>query len=385
MLQIDRALALSALVVAGLAIAGCRNASDAAGVGAKETTEQATFVLENLSQGLENPWGMAFLPDGGMVITERPGRVRLFRDGQLLPDPLPGLPPVSAEDQGGLLDVVLHPDYARNGWLYFSYSGLDKAGQGASTHVARARLGERSLRDVEVIFRSNAVSGSGIHFGSRLVFDRAGLLFISHGERGDGAKAQALDRHHGKILRLNDDGSVPADNPFRDRANAAPEIYAYGVRNPQGMTLHPETGELWENEHGPMGGDEINIIRAGVNYGWPVISWGIDYSGEPIGDGAREHAGMAQPLYYWDPSIAPSGMVFYTGTAFPEWQGDLLVTALKFDLIARLEMDGDRVVAEERLLEGEIGRIRDIEIGPDGYVYLLTDEPDGGLYRLTPA
>jgi glucose/arabinose dehydrogenase len=376
---------LLAWLALALAVVGGRSPSHAAAIGDSVHSEQATFVLESLTQGLEHPWGMAFLPDGSLLITEVAGRMRLFKDGKLQEEPLAGVPPVFAQGQGGLLDVTLHPNYAENGWIYFAYAGIDEAGKGAGTRVARAKLGEGRLTDLEVIYRSNAVSGSGIHFGSRLVFDRSGQLYVSHGERGDGAKAQDLARHNGKILRLNDDGSVPADNPFVGQAGAAPEVFAYGVRNPQGMALHPETGALWENEHGPMGGDEVNIIRPGVNYGWPLITWGIDYSGEPINGGLRRQDGLAQPLHYWDPSIAPAGMAFYQGDAFPEWQGDLLVAALKFELVARLELDGDRVVGEERLLEGELGRIRDIEVGPDGYVYLLTDEPEAALIRLVPA
>jgi glucose/arabinose dehydrogenase len=374
----------AALATLALTVAGCALPPTASAAGETIRSEQASFRVETVAAPLENPWGMAFLPDGDILVTERPGRLRLIRAGRLEPGPIAGVPPVFAVGQGGLLDVAIHPDYAENGWLYLSYAGIDEAAGGASTQVARARLGEGRLEDLEVIFRSNAVSTSGVHFGSRLVFGRDGRLFVSHGERGVGERAQDLARHNGKILRLADDGGVPEDNPFVGQADAAPEVYAYGVRNPQGLTLHPDTGALWEIEHGPRGGDEVNLIEPGVNYGWPVISWGIDYSGAPVGEGLREKDGLAQPLYYWDPSIAPSGMAFYQGDAFPEWQGDLFVGALSFQLLARLELDGTQAVAEERLLEGTLGRIRDVEIGADGYVYLLTDEVEGGLYRLVP-
>jgi glucose/arabinose dehydrogenase len=367
-------------LLGALAAAGCGGGTAAAD-GPIES-EQATFELVTVATGLDHPWGMAFLPDGAMLITERSGQLRLLRDGELASAPIAGVPEVAASGQGGLLDIALHPDFASNRLVYLSYAG--PGADGAATTVARARLGEGALEDLEVIFRAVPDIRSSKHFGSRLVFDRDGFLYVTAGERGQGARAQDLAQHPGSVLRLNDDGSVPDDNPFVDQAGALPEIYAWGHRNPQGMAVHPETGAVWTQEHGPRGGDEVNIERPGANYGWPVITQGIDYSGAPVGEGTHKE-GMEQPVHYWVPSIAPSGMAFYEGEAFPEWQGDLFVGALKDQLLARLELDGERVVGEERLLEDAIGRIRDVEVGPDGFLYLLTDESDGGLYRLEPA
>jgi len=236
-----------------------------------------------------------------------------------------------------------------------------------------------------VIFRSNSASTGVVHWGSRLGFDPDGFLYVTVGERGDQDQAQNLGRHGGSVVRITADGSIPDDNPFVGQSDAMPEIYSFGHRNPQGLAVHPETGRIWTQEHGPRGGDEVNLIEAGTNFGWPVITWGINYSGTPINGGLREQDGLAQPKHFWDPSIAPSGMTFYDGDAFPEWQGDLFVGALKFELIVRLEMDGDKIVSEERLIEGQLGRIRDLRNGPDGLLYILTDDPDGGLYRLQPA
>ena len=345
-------------------------------------SEQATFELVTVAEGLDHPWGIAFLPDGGALITERSGQLRLLRDGELDPTPIAGVPEVAASGQGGLLDVALHPDFATTRWVYLSYAA--PGADGAATAVARARLADGALEELEVIFRAVPDIRSSKHFGSRLAFDRAGLLYVTAGERGQGARAQDLGQHPGSVLRLRDNGGVPDDNPFVGDAGAQPEIYSWGHRNPQGMAVHPETGAIWTQEHGARGGDEVNIVRAGANYGWPVITHGIDYSGAPIGEGTHKE-GMEQPVYYWVPSIAPSGMAFYTGDAFPEWQGDLFVGALRDQLLARLELHGERVVGEERLLKGAIGRIRDVEMGPDGLLYLLTDESDGGLYRLEPA
>ncbi|MGI9436380.1 MAG: PQQ-dependent sugar dehydrogenase, partial [Geminicoccaceae bacterium] len=305
-------------------------------------------------------------------------------DGALDPNAISGVPEVFAKGQGGLLDVAIDPAFADNSLVYLSYSGVDEDGR-SSTRVARGRLVGGELLDVEVVFRSNSASSGGVHWGSRLAFDRAGDLFVTVGERGNPDTAQNLERHGGSVIRIKPDGSAPDDNPFIGQSGALPEIYSFGHRNPQGLAIHPETGRIWTQEHGPRGGDEVNLIEPGVNYGWPEITWGINYSGEPIGKGLRELEGMAQPVHFWDPSIAPSGMMFYDGDAFPEWQGDLFVGALKFRLLARLEMDGDRVVAEERLIEGMIGRIRDVRTGPDGFVYILTDESNGGLYRLVPS
>jgi glucose/arabinose dehydrogenase len=361
--------AATALVLVGCSQATVAQASDEA-----ISSEQATFRVVPVVTGLEHPWGMAFLPGGEILITERPGRLRLVRDGGLEPAPIAGVPEVYASGQGGLLDVALDPGFASNRVIYLSYAASGEGGN--STRVARATLGEGRLEDLAVIFTAEPLVRASKHFGSRLAFDAEGHLFITVGERGQGDRAQDLGQDNGKVIRLDPDGSVPEDNPFVGTAGARSEIFSYGHRNPQGMAIHPQTGVPWLNEHGARGGDEVNVVRPGVNYGWPVITYGIDYSGAPIGEGTHKE-GMAQPIHYWVPSIAPGGMAFYDGAAFPEWRGDLFVGALKAELLVRLELDGERVVAEERLLDGALGRIRDI--------YLLTDEGDGGLYRLEPA
>lgn len=339
------------------------------------------FRLEVITDKLEHPWGMAFLPDGGILVTEKPGRLRLVRDGVLDPTPIAGIPDVYDRGQGGLLDVALHPGFARNGLIYLSYSKPGPAG--ATTAVIRGRLADDRLDDLEEIFEAEAWADGGRHFGSRLAFDRSGYLFVTIGERGQMDAAQDLSNHQGTTLRLHDDGRVPDDNPFVGRGDALPEIYTYGNRSPQGLTVHPETGELWQTEHGPRGGDELNLIRAGANYGWPVITYGINYNGEPISD-IQEQEGMQQPLHYWDPSIATSGIAIYDGDRFPGWRGNVFVGGLRGQQLARLDVDGTRVIAEETLLEG-MDRIRDVRSGPDGYLYLLTDAGQGRLIRLVPA
>jgi glucose/arabinose dehydrogenase len=349
-----------------------------------ELSERVEFRVEQVVEGLEHPWSFAFLPEGGYLVTERPGRLRwVTADGRLRPEPIGGLPEIEARGQGGLLDVALHPDFANNRRVYLSYN--EPGDGGFATAVAHGQLDGMQLRDVEVIFRLLPKSRRGLHFGSRLVFDNDGYLFITLGDRGERMRSQALDDHAGSVIRLHDDGQVPDDNPFVGTPGAMPEIYSYGHRNVQGATLHPQTGELWTHEHGPQGGDEINLPRPGVNYGWPVITYGVNYGiGTRIGEGTSK-PGMAQPLYYWDPSIAPSGMTFYDGDVFPEWRGDLFIGALKFRQLVRLEIDEGRVVHEERMLTDRVGRIRDVREGPDGLLYLLTDADNGALYRLLPA
>ena len=344
-------------------------------------TDSAEYRVVPLTGGLSHPWALAFLPGGDILISERPGRLRIFRDGALLPDPVPGLPEIAATGQGGLLDLALHPDFDDNRWLYFTYAA--SVGPGVTTRLARARFDDDRLQDVEVLFTAEPASRGGRHFGSRIVFDGDGYVFLSVGDRGDMPRAQRLDDHAGSIIRLHDDGRIPEDNPLVGRADARPEIYAWGVRNPQGMALHPETGVLWEHEHGPRGGDEINIIEPGLNYGWPVISHGIDYSGAVIGEGIREKEGMEQPLHYWTPSIAPSGMAFYQGDAFPGWDGDLLVGALAHRHLARLSLDHEAVISEVRMLEDQNRRIRDVRVR-DGVIYVLTDHDPGELLRIEP-
>lgn len=367
-----RFLALgAALVVAG-----------AAGAQTIRTEEHALRAVTVVG-GLVHPWSVAFLPDGRMLVTERPGRLRLVgRDGRLEPRPLDGLPAnIAALGQGGLLDVALHPKFAENGWVYLSYAGRDATGVG--TEVARARLAGDRLTELQTIFRMQPKSAGGRHFGSRLVFDRDGYLFVTLGERGEQERAQRLDDDAGKIVRLHDDGRVPADNPFAQRAGARPEVFSLGNRNVQGAALHPRTGALWAHEHGPQGGDELNVIRAGVNYGWPVITYGKDYDGRRIGEGT-EKAGMEQPVYYWDPVIAPSGMVVYAGDAFSSWKGNILVGGLASRVLVRLVLEDGVVAREERYLGEVKERIRDVQEGRDGLIYVVTDEDDGKLLRISP-
>ncbi len=346
-------------------------------------TQEYDFRIIDIVTGLEHPWSLAFLPDGRMLVTERPGRLRMVKDGQLEVEPVTGLPPIVAKGQGGLLDVTLHPRFTENKLVYLSYVGPGKGG--TSTEVVRGKLIDGRLEDVQIIFRQQPKSKTGRHFGSRLVFDQDGYLYITLGDRGEQERAQRPGDHAGSVIRLHDDGRVPSDNPFVAMEGWKPEKFTLGNRNIQGAALHPLTRELWTHEHGPQGGDEVNIIRAGVNYGWPVISHGVNYVfGTPIGEGTQK-TGMAQPLHYWVPSIAPSGMAFYTGDRFPRWRGNLFVGALKDRMLVRLSLENEQVVGEERFLHDVLGRIRDVRQGPDGYLYLLTDENEGRLVRLEPA
>jgi glucose/arabinose dehydrogenase len=347
------------------------------------------FRLEVVAEGLSNPWSMAFLPGGDMLITERPGRLRIVRGGRLLPDPVSGVPEVFARGQGGLLDVVPHPDFAANRLLYLSYSKpLD---DGSTTAVIRGRFDDDRLSNVEEVFEADTRGGG--HYGSRLAFDAEGYLFITVGERqvpstGDleAHPAQDLSNHHGVVVRLHDDGRVPADNPFVGQDGALPEIWSYGHRNPQGLAIHPETGDVWATEHGPQGGDELNLIRPGANYGWPVIGYGVNYrSGLAIHEGTMRQ-GMESPPHFWVPSIATSGLMVYTGDRFPEWKGNLFAGGMAGQQIARLVMDGQRVAAEETLLLG-FGRVRDVREGPDGYIYVAIEDRGGAptaVYRMVP-
>lgn len=335
--------------------------------------------------GLEHAWGVAFLPNDEMLITERPGRLRIVRGGTLDPNPVAGVPDVWANGQGGLLDVAIHPDFASNRWVYLTYS---KPGDGnqATTALARGRLaadGSR-LEGVEDLFVAEAWTGAGVHFGSRLAFSPDGYLFMTVGDRGRMEAAQDRSNHQGTILRLNDDGTAPADNPFVGEAGVLPEIWAYGIRSPQGLAFHPETGELWETEHGPRGGDELNVIEPGRNYGWPVITYGINYNGEQIGDGITEAPGMEQPVHYWVPSIATSGLTIYDGDRFPAWRGSAFTGGLAGTQLARVDLAGRSAEGVEVLLESRGERIRDVRTGPDGFIYLLTDSARGALLRLEP-
>lgn len=354
------------------------------------------FRIVTVAEGLEHPWGMAFLPDGDILVTERPGRLRIVRGGRLLPDPLAGVPQVRFGGQGGLLDVALHPQFASNRLVYLSYSKPDAAGAQSTTAVVRGRFVKDRLTDVQEIFEARAwMKGQG-HYGSRLAFDGEGYLFITVGDRqvmpsGDleAHPAQDLGNHHGTTVRLHDDGRVPGDNPFVKRQDALPEIWSYGHRNAQGMAFHPDTGDLWQNEHGPQGGDELNRVLPGRNYGWPVIGFGVNYgSGAPI-HASAEREGMEQPVHKWVPSIGTSGLLFYTGERFPKWRGSLFVGGMAAgqQRLARITLDGRRFVSEEVLLPGAL-RIRDVRQSPDGYIYLAVDDRAGGrtpIVRLEPA
>jgi glucose/arabinose dehydrogenase len=346
-------------------------------------SEEHSFRVVKVVEGLDHPWSLAFLPDGRMLVTERPGRLRVVsKEGKLEPKAVQGLPPVAEYGQGGLHDVVLHPRFAENQLVYIAYAA--RWGDGVGTELARGRFTGERLENVQVLFRQSPKGRNDIHFGGRIVFDRAGFLYLTLGERGEQNRAQRPDNHHGSVIRLHDDGRVPQDNPFVGKAGWKPEKFDLGHRNQQGAAINPKTGMLWTHEHGPQGGDEINVIRPGRNYGWPVITYGANYgTGTKIGKGTAK-AGMEQPIHYWVPSIAPSGMAFYSGDKFPRWQGDLFVGALKDQMLVRLRFDGEKLVREERMLKGVLGRIRDVRMGPDGFVYLLTDESPGVLARLEP-
>ena len=389
-----RARQLCATLVAASVGAGVAAAVPRATLADVHESEEHAFRVAVVAIGLDHPWGLAFLPDGRMLVTERSGSLRTVSvEGLLDPEPVGGVPRVHASGQGGLLDVALHGQgglpgpspFGENGWVYLSYA----AGHWgrAGTEVARGRLRGKRLEDVKVLFRALPKSSGGRHFGSRLRFAPDGHLFISLGDRGDRHRAQDPADHAGSIVRLRDDGGIPPDNPFTGVGGTRPEIYTIGNRNVQGLAFHPETGVLFAHEHGPRGGDELNMVRPGVNYGWPVISYGREYaSGVAVGEGTHR-VGMAQPVHQWTPSIAPSGLTVYDGDRFPGWRGNLFVGALRFRLLARLVLDGERVVHEERLLEDRYGRIRDVRTGPDGLLYLLTDAPAplGALLRLEPA
>lgn len=347
-----------------------------------------TLAQETIASGLQNPWSLEFLPSGRVIVSERPGRIRIVSQHGDLSDPLLGVPDVDSRNQGGMLDLALHPNFAENRFVYFSYAE-SRGDNETGTSVARGRLSddETALENVEVIFRQTPSWESTLHYGSRLVWGTDGSLYITLGERSNPEPrqlAQDLTTYLGKVVRVNDDGSAPDDNPFANDDNGnLPLIWSYGHRNLQGATLHPETGQLWTVEHGPRGGDELNIPEAGKNYGWPIITYGEDYSGVPIGDGITQQEGMEQPLYYWDPVIAPGGITFYTGMMFNDWQGDLLISSLNPGGVVRLELNDENIVtAEERLLT-DVGRVRDTKVGPQGGIWIVTDDQNGQLIKLT--
>ncbi|HEX6324607.1 MAG TPA: PQQ-dependent sugar dehydrogenase [Vicinamibacterales bacterium] len=355
------------------------------------------FEVVTVAEGLEHPWAINFLPSGKMLVTERPGRLRVVSADGTLSAPVAGLPAVDARGQGGLLDVVLDPDYASNQLIYWSFAEPREGGQN-NTAVARGRFVDDAaaprVENVEVIYHQRPSLASRAHFGSRLVFGRDGTLFVTQGDRSatpGRMQAQQMDSGIGKIVRINRDGSIPKDNPFVGKEGVLPEIYSSGHRNVQSAALHPQTGELWEVEHGTRGGDELNVVRSGKDYGWPTAAYGIEYRGAPILEGQTQKPGTEQPIYYWDPVIAPSGMMFYTGDLFPAWKGSLFIGGLETTNLVRLDIKGDRVTGEERLIKGlqatpesKPDRIRDVRQGPDGAIYVVTDMPQGRVLKLVP-
>ncbi len=376
---------IRAVVITGVLVATSAAAQSTAEAPRSPTPVpmSATVQVQTVVRGLEHPWGLALLPDGRMLVTERPGRLRVVdREGRLS-EPLAGVPQVLAQGQGGLLDVALSPAFAQDRLVYLS---LAEPGEGgAGTAVARGRLGERGLEATTVIWRQVPKVGGGNHWGSRLVFRTDGTLFVTTGDRfAQRERAQDLSVTIGKVVRINADGSIPRDNPFVGRTDARHDIWSYGHRNIQAAARHPQTGQLWTVEHGARGGDELNHPEAGKNYGWPVITYGVDYSGARIGEGTAK-AGMEQPVYYWDPGIAPSGMTFYTGDAFPQWKGNAFIGSLTPGLLVRLVLEDGRVTREERYLADLRERIRDVRQGPDGLLYVLTDSRDGRVLRIVPA
>lgn len=341
-------------------------------------SEQESFRVNKIVEGLNHPWSMAFLPDDeGILITERPGTLYLYREGKL--SEINGLPDISPTGQGGLLDVILDNDFEFNRTIYFSYSQSRWGRYG--TAVAKAELRGSELVNVRIIFQAEPKSRGGVHFGSRLLVTDGNHLYITLGDRGTMENAQDLEHHGGSLIRINTDGSIPGDNPFVGRDDARPEIFSYGHRNAQGLAYNKERGEIWLHEHGPKGGDEVNIIRKGANYGWPLITYGINYNGSIITN-ETARPGLEQPILYWVPSIAPSGMAFYEGDLFPDWKGDLFVGALAGQHLRRLVLEGDQIVHQEILLKNVIGRVRDVRNGPDGSLYILTDHENGALYRI---
>jgi len=356
-------------------------------ISAKTITQKTDFKHANEKVSAQKlielegiPWGMAWLPNGDMLITMRGGTLRMVKQGTLIKETISGLPKIAVANQGGLLDIAVHPNYEENGWIYFSYSRPDGSGN-KSTAIMRAKLKGMSLIEQEDIFIAQAYSSKSSHFGSRITFDRSGYLYFSVGDRGQRDKnPQDLTRDAGKVYRLHDDGKIPADNPFVKNELAKPAIFSYGHRNPQGMALHPKTGAIWTHEHGPRGGDEINIINKGKNYGWPVISYGVNYSGSKFTE-LTEKQGMEQPLWYWDPSIAPSGMSFITGNKYPSWQGNVVVGSLKFGYVLMLTLRDEQVIKQE-IIKDELTRVRNVQQGPDGYLYVAVDGQ--GIYKLMP-
>ncbi len=344
------------------------------------TPEEVNFEAELIVENLNIPWGMVFLPDGSMLITEKSGEIILFKDGEKTN--ISGGPDIYQRGQGGLLDIELHPEYNSNGWIYISYSSADGEGSGGNTAIMRAKLEGNSLINSEILYKASPNTTKGQHWGSRLEFDDEGYLYFTIGDRGArDLNPQSTSTDGGKVYRIHDDGQIPQDNPLVNVDYAVKGAYTLGNRNPQGMAKHPTSGEIWIHEHGPMGGDEINIVKKGVNYGWPVITYGTNYDGSSITDFTSQE-GMEQPVHYWVPSIGPSGMAFVTSDLYPDWKGDLLVGSLAFQYLERLELDGNEVTYREKLME-DVGRVRNVRQGPDGYIYVAVEGK--GIYKLVPS
>jgi glucose/arabinose dehydrogenase len=340
---------------------------------------ERNYRIETVVQNLSNPWGMTWLPDGSMLITEKNGALIHFKEGEKIE--IKNVPEVYDRGQGGLLDIELHPNYQADGWIYMTYSSSEGDGDGGNTALIRAKLNDGSLSSIEKLYKAEPNTTRGQHFGSRIEFDREGYLYFSIGERGDrDVNPQDITRDGGKIYRLHDDGSIPADNPFIGQSNAKKAIFTYGNRNPQGMAIHPVTGKIWIHEHGPKGGDEINIVKKGANYGWPVVSYGVNYSGSKFTN-ETTRPDMEDPIYYWVPSIAPCGMTFVTGDVYPEWKGHLLVGSLKFNYVELVKLDGEKVIGREKIAE-DVGRVRNVKLGPDGYIYIGLE--GRGIVKIVP-
>ena len=382
---------MTRMLVSGVAAGLVAAVSVPAGAQSVQRSQQHDYRVVTVVDGLVQPWAIAWLPNGDALVTERPGRLRIVRGGKLVPQPVEGVPPVVFQGQGGLLEVAVHPNFASNRFVYLTYSKAKADGSGATTALVRGTFEKDRLTNVQPLFES--VSTGRGHFGGRIAFDGKGHLFLTLGDRQvppegnlDAHPAQDLSNHHGKVVRLNEDGSVPSDNPFVGKAPARPEIWSYGHRNVQGIAIDPATGHVWTNEHGPQGGDELNLDRAGKNYGWPVIGFGVNYTtGKAIHSGTHRE-GMEQPLHIWVPSIGISGAAFYTGDRFPQWKGQLFIGGMAGEQLARVVIAGDKVVSRETILPG-VGRLRDVRQGPDGYLYLVTEDDDGKptpVVRLEP-
>jgi glucose/arabinose dehydrogenase len=367
------------LIFVSILVSSCKGPGKEQGM-VLEYPEQQNYRVEEVVANLNNPWGMDWLPDGSMLITEKSGQLIHYKDNKKLE--VNGLPTdIYVSGQGGLLDIRLHPDYKENGWIYFTYASSQGEGRGGNTKLIRARLEANSLTGIETLYKAGPNTTKGQHFGSRIAFDTNGYVYFSVGDRGDrDTNPQDISRDCGKVYRLHDDGRIPADNPFVNVDKAKKAIYSYGHRNPQGMAMHPVSGKIWIHEHGPKGGDEVNIIKKGANYGWPVISYGINYSGTKFTE-ETARPGMEQPIHYWVPSIAPCGMTFVQGDLYPDWKGDLLVGSLKFGYVELLELKGEKVTGRKRIAQ-DIGRTRNVKQGPDGYIYVAVE--GRGIFKLVP-